>query len=196
MSSSSVTRPAIFLDRDGVINAKLPPDRYVRNVAEFEFLPGSIRGLAVLRGLGFALVVVTNQRGIARGLLAPEELEEVHGFMSAELARNRVELNGIYVCPHEEFEDCPCRKPKPGLLLTAARDLNVDLQRSYMVGDSPSDVEAGKSAGTTTVRIGREDASGADLVFSSLLDFALFLKARAGGASGFTGGAREGRGAE
>lgn len=179
MSDSVTCRPAIFLDRDGVINAKLPPDHYVRNVAEFRFLPGAVEGLALLRCLGFALVVVTNQRGIARGLLLTEELDKVHAFMTAELANNRVELDGVYVCPHEVFEDCSCRKPKPGLILTAASELNLDLAKSYMVGDSPSDVEAGKRAGSTTVRIGPpDDDSPADMVFASLLDFARFLSAR------------------
>jgi histidinol-phosphate phosphatase family protein len=168
----------------------------VRSVDEFQFLSGAVEGLARLRALGFGLVVVTNQRGIARGFMTPEDLDEVHAFMKCELARNGVQLDGIYVCPHEVSEDCPCRKPKPGLILTAARELEVDPARSYMVGDSASDVEAGKRAGARTVRIGREDESGADMVFPSLLDFAVFMETHDGGKRDPRPCARETKGAE
>ena len=164
---------AIFLDRDGVINRKLPEYGYVRDVSEFEFLPGVFEALTTL---GFMLVLVTNQRGIARGLMSTDDLARVHGFMQSELQRNSVPIDRIYYCPHEEFEGCSCRKPEPGMLLAACSDYGIDPSTSYTVGDSAKDVLAGKRAGTRTVRIAAADDAGADLVFPSLLAFALFLR--------------------
>jgi D,D-heptose 1,7-bisphosphate phosphatase len=169
-------RNAVFLDRDGVINGKLPEDRYVREVSEFEFLPGVFEALTTLKELGFMLVLVTNQRGIARELMSVDDLERVHGFMQSELKRRSMPLDAIYHCPHEKFEGCACRKPEPGMLLAACRDHGIDPSTSFMVGDSVKDVIAGKRAGVRTVRIADEDDSGADMVFPSLLAFALFMK--------------------
>lgn len=174
------SRRAIFLDRDGVINRKLPPNRYVGNVGDFHFLPGAIDALAILSELGFALIVVTNQRGIARRLMTEEDLHRVHDMMRTEIAKRSVILDGIYWCPHEEFENCACRKPEPGMIFRGARDLGIDLTSSYMVGDSPADIEAGRRAGTRTVLIGDDESLGADMIFPSLIDFAIFLREREG----------------
>ncbi len=171
-----MTRKAIFLDRDGVINAKLPENRYVSRVSEFQFLSGAFEALQVLQKLGFVLVVITNQRGIARGLMTEEDLRTVHGYMLSQLREIGISVEAIYHCPHEEFEFCGCRKPEPGMILAAAQDLDIDLTSSYMVGDSPSDVAAGRKAGVRTIRIGNHDDKDADAVFGSLLDFALDLK--------------------
>jgi D-glycero-D-manno-heptose 1,7-bisphosphate phosphatase len=171
---------AIFLDRDGVINRKLPPDHYVGNVGDFHFLPRAIDALALLSELGFALIVVTNQRGIARRLITEEDLHRVHDMMRTEIAKKSVILDGIYWCPHEEFENCACRKPEPGMILRGARDLGIDLTRSYMVGDSSADIEAGRRAGTRTVFIGEDKTVDADMIFPSLIDFAIFLRERGG----------------
>jgi len=173
-------RSAVFLDRDVVINVKLSDNRYVARVPEFEFLPGVVEALSILRELGFVLVVVTNQRGIAKGLMTAEDLHRVHKHMVEALGGKGVSLDAIYYCPHEEYENCACRKPKPGMLLDAARDLGLDLSVSYMVGDSLSDMDAGRNAGTRTVCIGDDSGDQADLVFASLLDFALFLKEKYG----------------
>lgn len=177
-SAATVPRAAIFLDRDGVINVRRPEVPYVREVAQFDFLPGALDALAMLSELGFALVVVTNQRGIAREIMTEGDLAAVHGHMRDEALKRGVCFDGIYHCPHEEFEHCGCRKPEPGMILKAAKDLKIDLVRSYMVGDTPSDVEAGKRAGVMAVRISGEEDGDADMVFPSLLDFALHLKER------------------
>ncbi len=174
--SPLAARRAILLDRDGVINVKLPQDRYVCNPAEFEFVPGAIEALALLRELGFLLVVVTNQRGIALGCHNEDDLCKVHEYMTQELLKNGIMLDAIYHCPHDSIDNCECRKPAPGMILEACHDLNIDLTNSYMVGDSPSDIAAGRKAGSLTVRIGTVEDSEADLKFASLLDFALFLK--------------------
>jgi histidinol-phosphate phosphatase family protein len=167
---------AVFLDRDGVINQKLPNDRYVREPSEFLMLPGVVEALSILGGLGFLLIIVTNQRGIARGIMTSRDLEKVHESLERALAVHGVLLDDIYHCPHDECENCYCRKPKPGMLMNARRKFGIDLESSYMVGDSESDIEAGAAAGAHTVRIGSVGDAKADMVFKTLLDFALFMK--------------------
>ena len=167
---------AIFLDRDGVINFKLAENRYVTDKSEFRMIPGVVEALSVLKGLGFLLVVITNQRGIARGFMTENDLARVHESMLAQLQAQGVGVDGVYYCPHDEFEGCACRKPEPGMVLAASRDLGIDLSRSFMVGDSPSDVAAGRRAGVRTVRVATERDEDADLTFSSLIDFAQFLR--------------------
>jgi D-glycero-D-manno-heptose 1,7-bisphosphate phosphatase len=167
---------AIFLDRDGVINVKLPENRYVTDKSELALIPGVVEAMSVLKGLGFLLVVITNQRGIARGFMTENDLARVHESMVSKLQAQGVGIDGIYYCPHEEFEGCACRKPEPGMVLAASRDLGIDLSRSFMVGDSPSDVVAGRRAGARTVRIAAENDEDADLTFSSLIDFAIYLR--------------------
>jgi D-glycero-D-manno-heptose 1,7-bisphosphate phosphatase len=164
--------PAVLLDRDGVINVKLPEDCYVACYSEFRFLPGVVEALAALRSLGYLLVIVTNQRGIARGLMTAQDLDVVHRAMVEHLRSAGVELDGIYHCPHDRDEGCDCRKPRPGMILRAVRELGIDLARSYMVGDSAADVAAGKSAGAITVRIGDLSDLNADMAFGSLREFA------------------------
>ena len=168
---------AIFLDRDGIINRKLPEDHYVRTPAELAILPDVAPALAIMRDLGFTLVVVTNQRGIARGMMTEDDLIKVHQFMNSLLTRSGVELQSIYYCPHDRDDNCYCRKPAPGMILEAAKDLDIDLSSSYMVGDSASDIEAGKNAGVKSVRISSDpDDIGTEFVFPSLLDFARRLE--------------------
>jgi D-glycero-D-manno-heptose 1,7-bisphosphate phosphatase len=172
-------RKAIFLDRDGVINRKLPENNYVRTCSEFEFLPNTAEALSILRRLGFLLVIVTNQRGIARGYMTLSDLANVHQFMHRELERSQVALDAVYYCPHDEAQQCTCRKPQAGMLLKAAQDLPISLGESYIVGDSSSDILAGKKAGAHTVRVAHERDDNAELTFPTLLDFALFLARKA-----------------
>lgn len=135
---------AIFLDRDGVINRKPPDGDYVRAWGEFEFVDGAVEALRRLaeRGRG-PLIVVSNQRGIARGLMTRSAVDDIHARMSEALAAADVALAGIYVCPHE-IGVCTCRKPGIGLFVEAAKaDPTLELDRSAVVGDSLSDIEAG-----------------------------------------------------
>lgn len=175
---SETNSKAIFLDRDGVINVKLPPDQYVSDPSQFNLLPDVAEALAIFRGLGYVLVLVTNQRGIGRGFMSESDLENVHAFMEGELSKRGARLDALYHCPHDSWEECLCRKPAPGMVLAAAEDFQIDLAVSYMVGDSASDIEAGRRAGTRTVRIAWEDDPEADLVFPTLLDFAHYLQQR------------------
>ena len=144
---------AAFLDRDGVINQKAPDGGYVTKWEDFHFLPGVTEGITQLNRAGFCVIVVTNQRCVAKGLLTEIELKNLHQRMTEELARAGATVDAIYYCPHEIEPPCTCRKPAPGMLLEAARFLNLDLASSWMIGDSEADIQAGKSAGCKTVRV-------------------------------------------
>ncbi len=139
---------AIFLDRDGVI-CKNRPD-HVKSWAEFEFLPGVKCALANLSQLDLPVVVVTNQGLINRGLATAEVVEEIHRQMAAELAAAGARIDRVYTCPHRPDEGCDCRKPQPGMLLQAARELSIDLAGSYLVGDALTDLLAGSRVGCQT----------------------------------------------
>lgn len=145
---------AAFIDRDGVINQELA---YVHRIEDFHLLPGVIDALRLLRQHGFALVVVTNQAGIGRGLYTEADYEALTAHMEGLFADARAPLAGVYHCPHHPTAaigpyriDCDCRKPRPGMLLQAARDLNLDLSQSVLVGDKQSDLEAGRAAGVAS----------------------------------------------
>lgn len=144
-------RRAAFLDRDGVLNEDLG---YVHRCEDFHWLPGAVAAMQRLQQAGFALVVITNQSGVARGLYTLDDLELLHGQVRSQLAAQGVTLTGIYACPHHPEAvlpqyrlACDCRKPQPGMLLRAAREHGLDLAASCLFGDKPSDVEAGRRAG-------------------------------------------------
>ena len=145
-------RPAVFVDRDGVINRRLPGD-YVRTWGQFQFLPGARAGLRALREAGHLLIVITNQRGIGRGLMSEADLADVHRRMQAELVRAGAGVDAILHCPHEVSEGCRCRKPRPGLLSRALERFAIDLERSWVVGDSLSDLEAGRAVGVRGILV-------------------------------------------
>jgi D-glycero-D-manno-heptose 1,7-bisphosphate phosphatase len=145
---------AAFLDRDGVINYKAPEGAYIRTWWEIRFIPGAMGAVAKLNSSGYQVFVVTNQRGIAIQKVRVEDLAEIHRSMKEEFARAGADISEIYYCPHDISEMCLCRKPHPGMLLRAAREFNIDLQVSWMIGDSPKDVQAGERAGCHTVLLG------------------------------------------
>lgn len=150
-------RPAVFLDRDGTINEQMG---YINHISRFVLLPGVAEAIARLNRHGVAAVVVSNQSGLARGYFPPELLDEVHALMQEQLRRQGAILDGIYVCPHhpeareEKYrQNCECRKPKPGLMLKAARELGLDLTRSYLVGDRWSDLKAAAACGAKGILV-------------------------------------------
>ena len=144
---------AVFLDRDGVINQKPEEGEYITSWDEFHILPGVAEGIALLKQAGYAVIVITNQRCVAKGLLRVTDLEKMHEQMSQTLQRAGTTLDAIYYCPHDYEPPCNCRKPAPGLLLKAAQVHGVDLRSSWMVGDSEIDMQAGKRAECKTVRV-------------------------------------------
>ena len=142
---------AAFLDRDGVINVD---HGYVHAVDEFEWVPGVLEAARILADAGFLLVVVTNQSGIGRGYYTERDFAKLTSWMKAAFKSAGATLAGVYFCPHHpekalpEYRiDCNCRKPRPGMLLLAAKELNIDLSQSIMFGDKPGDCTAGKAAG-------------------------------------------------
>ncbi len=164
---------AAFLDRDGVINRKMPEGQYVTRWEELQILPGVSEAIIQLTEAGFCVLAVSNQRCVAKGLLTTRELESIHERMCQELATAGATIMGVYYCPHEIQPQCSCRKPAPGLLLKAARTHGIDLAASWMIGDSEIDMEAGKNAGCRTARImtdGDLRGGSGDLTAHSLLD--------------------------
>lgn len=139
---------AVFLDRDGVLVQASEIGHGPLTLDQFRLLPGIREPLLRLREAGYLLVLATNQPGISRGTLRWEVLQEMHHRLGKEIA-----LDGLYVCPHTDADACACRKPKPGLLLQAARDLGIDLGRSFFVGDTERDTRAGESAGVPTILV-------------------------------------------
>jgi len=164
---------AAFLDRDGAINRKARDGEYVTSWDDMHFLPGVAKAIALLNRAGFLVIVVSNQSCIAKGLLTPCELDSMHQRMCAELTASGATVDDFYHCPHEQQESCSCRKPQPGMLLSAARKYDIDLKASWMIGDSETDVQAGRNAGCKTARLVsmREDEiHDADIVAPCLLD--------------------------
>jgi histidinol-phosphate phosphatase family protein len=168
---------AAFLDRDGVINQRPPAGEYITRWEDLHILPGVAEAVSGLREAGFLVVVVTNQRAVARGLLADSELQSLHQRMRDALEKAGAKIDALYYCPHEKEPACECRKPAPGMLLKAASEYGIDLSASWMIGDSLIDMAAGKAAGCKTALIGDGETPGADLIVPSLLDAArLILK--------------------
>jgi len=139
-------RAALFLDRDGTL---IEDPGYLADPAGVRLLPGVVDALRQLRAAGWLLVVVSNQSGVARGLISPEAAQAVHDRFITLFADQGVSFDAVLYCPHGPQDGCPCRKPQPGLLLQAAQQLPIDLARSWMVGDKPSDIEAGHRVGCT-----------------------------------------------
>ena len=156
MSPAALTR-AVFLDRDGTVAEEVG---YVNHASRLRLLPGSAAALRRIREAGLLAVVVTNQSGVARDYFEEAIVHQAHERLRGLLAAEGASLDGVYYCPHHPREgiapyrqDCDCRKPLPGMLLRASRELGIDLARSYMVGDGVVDVGAGHAAGTATILV-------------------------------------------
>ena len=145
-------KKAVFLDRDGVLNQSLgkrPPN----NKHELTLLPGVPEAVAELNRAGFLVFVVTNQGGVGLGYMTPDDLAGIHDKLAEEVAKAGGHFTEMMACIHKPRSGCPCRKPKPGMLLDLAKRHNVDLARSFMIGDRDMDIAAGKAAGTKTILI-------------------------------------------
>ena len=140
----------VFLDRDGVINRNPPNMGYVRKWTEFSFIPNSRRAIRELTQNGYRIFVITNQAGIGRGLYSEDNLKDIHCRMVAEITEAGGAIEALYYCPHHPDAGCECRKPKPGMLKRAAQEHNINLSNAYFIGDTTTDIQAGKSTGTAT----------------------------------------------
>jgi len=140
----------VFLDRDGVINRNLDND-YVKSWADFEFLANAKDAISRLSKNGYEIIVVTNQACVNKNLVSSDIVEEIHRKMIDEISAAGGRIKGVYYCPHRQDENCECRKPKPGMLLQAALDYDIELSQTYLVGDSMRDIEAGASMACKTI---------------------------------------------
>jgi D-glycero-D-manno-heptose 1,7-bisphosphate phosphatase len=144
-------RRAIFLDRDGVINANRPD--HVKTWSEFAFLPRALDALQRIAASDFVVLVTTNQAAIARGLTTEAAVCDIHGRMMAEVARAGGRIDGVYYCPHHPDANCDCRKPRTGLYEQGAREWAIDLARSYVVGDAMADIAAAQAMGAQAILV-------------------------------------------
>jgi len=172
-----LAKPAVFLDRDGVINVD---HGYVHDEHDFEFIEGVFEATKKLKEMGYLLVLVTNQSGIARGKFSEERFLSLTQWMDWNFVDNGVEFDGIYYCPHHAEhgqgkykEDCDCRKPKPGMFNSAREFLKIDMEKSVMVGDKAEDMMAAQAAGVGTrilVRTGKPVSDQGESLASAVLD--------------------------
>lgn len=146
--------PAIFIDRDGTLNVE---KHYLHRWQDWEWIPGSVEAIKQFNAAGYLVIVISNQAGVARGKYAEDDVDELHRQVDADLQRQGGHIDAYYYCPHHpehgSVRDCDCRKPEPGMLLQAAQEHDVDLLRSFMIGDKVSDVEAGLNAGVTPLLV-------------------------------------------
>jgi D-glycero-D-manno-heptose 1,7-bisphosphate phosphatase len=151
----------VFADRDGVINRDR--DEYVRSVEEFEFLPGALEALKRLREAGWLVVVISNQAGVGKGLMSEEALAEIDRLMTSEVSAAGGRIEATYYCPHRQQDGCDCRKPAPGLIRRASRDLGIEPEDAVFVGDSARDILAGQAVGCRTVAVLSGSLTGAEV---------------------------------
>jgi len=147
----NLKRPAVFLDRDGVVNQNRAD--YVKDWSEVEFLPGAFDALRRLARTDFAIVLVTNQSVVGRGIISQEEAWDINRRMVETIRAQGGRVDGAYLCPHHPDEHCECRKPRPGMLLQAADELDLDLGRSYLIGDAVTDMQAAEAAGVEGILV-------------------------------------------
>jgi D-glycero-D-manno-heptose 1,7-bisphosphate phosphatase len=172
---------AVFLDRDGTINAGIPKYERVDSVDKVELLPHVVEALTLLASLDYAVFFVTNQAGLAEGLITRDDFEAINNKVLELIRPSGVRILETYVCPHGEQDNCECRKPKPKLLLDAAKKYGIQLEDSYMVGDRRTDVQTGSNAGTKTILVlsgARTEAPEATYTAADLLDAVRFIENR------------------
>lgn len=137
---------AVILDRDGVINKSAPEHQYVTRWEDFELLPDVPQALKKLKGQGYKIIVASNQRGVARGMMKAEDVELIHTRLNEHLAQFEVQIDAFYYCPHNHGE-CECRKPAPGMIHQAIKDHDLDPEQTLLIGDADSDLQAAEAAG-------------------------------------------------
>jgi histidinol-phosphate phosphatase family protein len=177
----------VLLDRDGTVIAD-PPDERVDTIDKIQLFADSIEALRLLAAHDFAIILITNQAGIAEGRINQREFEIINDRVLAMLAPSGVRVLKTFVCPHGPADNCECRKPKPTMILQAAKEFALDLEHTYMVGDRQSDIMAGVNAGARTVFVRtahvQSSSDGAEYSASSLLDAAKYVVEHSAGAQG------------
>lgn len=172
-SAELPARRAVFLDRDGTLIEN--KEGYLYKPEEVTFVPQAIESLRMLEKAGYLLIIVTNQSGVGRGYFTAQDMEAMHAFITAELVCEGITISAFYACTHHPDDGCICRKPSPSMLITAAQEHGLVLSKSWLVGDSCKDVEAGRYANVQTIYIGERDQQcpiGAQYVVSTLSEAA------------------------
>lgn len=146
----SEARTIVFLDRDGTLN---PDPGYIPSLDQFQFFPDTVSALKSLNDREYAFVIVTNQSGVARGKIKPTDLDDIHRFIEDQFKTEGIPLLGVYVCPHHPDDGCRCRKPEISLFEQAVKDHSINLDRSYIIGDSEADIKAGKALSMKTILV-------------------------------------------
>ena len=173
-----MSRRAVFLDRDGTVNVRAPEHEYITSAADFCWLDGAREAIRRFVDLGYLVAIVSNQRGVGRGLVEVSALQEIEAVMQADLRRLGCSIAGFRYCFHLTEDACSCRKPAPGMILGLADEFAIDLATSWMVGDAETDVGAGRAAGCRTALITEQAVdSAANMLVTSLRDFAAALAA-------------------
>lgn len=171
-----MTRLAM-IDRDGTITVER---NYLSSPDQLELLEGAANGIRMLRELGLAAIVVTNQSGVARGFFDAATVDRVHARLSEMLAVHGAAIDAFYVCPHHPDDRCACRKPEPGLARRAAHDFDADLTQSFVIGDKACDIDLGKAVGATTIQVrtgyGHSETTGADYTVENLFEAAILIR--------------------
>ncbi|MDZ4405513.1 HAD family hydrolase [Prosthecobacter sp.] len=178
MPTGTLPRPAVFFDRDGVVNLS-PGDGYVLRWEDFHFAPGITEALALCRSRGYATILVTSQQGVGKGLMTQDDLNDLHARMQEELGRHTAAFDGVYACTHLSGT-CTCRKPSPEMIQCAQSDHGLDLKRSWLVGDHDRDIQMARNAGVPrTIRIlsHHEPQVAADFTLESTAELAALLAA-------------------
>ena len=147
---------AIFLDRDGVINIERKD--YVKSIKEFVLIDGIFEAIKSINDKGYLVIIITNQSVINRKIINEKDLEKIHSHLLKQAKRQNVKIDGIYFCPHRPDENCECRKPKPGMILKAAQEFQIDLKKSVMIGDSDTDMKAAQQAGCDGILVKDSDS--------------------------------------
>ena len=131
---------AFFLDRDGVLNKNAPKHDYIKNWSEFILLPKVVEAIKLIKDFGYIIVVISNQRGIARGLMTVDDVQDIHNNLNKLLQENNTKIDAFYFCPHDYVDNCECRKPKAGMVCQAVKDFDITLSDSWLIGDSDTDI--------------------------------------------------------
>ena len=150
LTQGTRSRPAVFLDRDGTVSEEVG---YMQSLSMYSVFPWTSRAIRRINDIGWAAVLVTNQSGVGRGLFDNGLVEQVHGLLRGEIAREGARLDGIYYCPHLPDDGCECRKPRPGMLQRASQEMKLDLGRSFVIGDRYSDIRTGVAVGARTILV-------------------------------------------